>query len=62
MAKVSPFHSTLPGTTVHHDNDDCDDANDLRIRDRAPGSGRLPLCPKCADLTIWRRLTRRLRK
>jgi hypothetical protein len=60
--KVSPFHSTLPGTLVHHNNDDCDAANDVRIRDRAPGSGGLPLCEKCTGLIAWRRVARRLRK
>ena len=59
MPKVSPFRSKLPGTAVHHNNDDCPDANDVKIQDRAAGTGDLQLCEKCAELAGWRRLIRR---
>jgi len=61
VAKVSPFHSTAPDARVHHDNDDCPDANDVQLQDRAPGPGGLPLCDKCLNLTGWRRIASRLR-
>ena len=50
MVKVAPFHARLPGTTAHHDNDHCDEGNDIPIQDRQAGTGDLPLCETCARL------------
>ena len=59
MAKVSPFHSKLPGVTVHHNDDECPDGHDVHIQDRVVGTGDLRLCGQCATLHAWRRVTRR---
>lgn len=50
MAKVPPFHSKLPGTEVHHNNDKCTEGNNIERRNRVPGTGGLPLCSHCARL------------
>ena len=36
MAKVSPFHSKLPGTGVHHDNNKCTTGNNIETHNRSP--------------------------
>lgn len=59
VAKVSPFHSKALGTTVHHNNDSCSEANDIAIQDRESGTGNLPLCDRCARLVAWRGVARR---
>lgn len=48
--KVSPFHSTRPGTTVHHNNDRCTEGNNIEYWYRASGTGGHPLCHHCAIL------------
>lgn len=37
MAKVSPFHSKLPGTRVYHDNNSCTEGNNIEARNRVSG-------------------------
>jgi hypothetical protein len=48
MAKVFAFHSKLPSADKHHNDDKCQEGNDIEQQDRAPGTGNLPLCPHCA--------------
>jgi len=50
MAKVSPFHSTRTGETVHHNNDSCTEGNNIEDRYKASGTGGRPLCAHCARL------------
>lgn len=50
MSKVSPFHSKLPGTKVHHDNSKCTEGNNIEARNRAQGTGGLPRCDHCKRL------------
>ena len=50
MAKVSAFHSKLPGTTVHHDNNGCTEGNNIESYNRVSGTGGLPQCSHCARL------------
>jgi hypothetical protein len=50
MAKVAAFHSKLPGTKVHHNNDACTEGNNIETHNRVAGTGGLPLCDHCARL------------
>jgi hypothetical protein len=50
MAKVAPYHSKKPGTTVHHDNDRCTEGNNIESYNLARGTGGLPLCDHCRRL------------
>lgn len=50
MAKVSPFHSKLPGTKVHHDNSSCTEGNNIEKENRKSGTGGLPKCDHCKRL------------
>jgi len=50
MAKVPTFHSKLPGTRVHHNNDECTLGNNIESYNRVPGTGGLPLCDQCESL------------
>ena len=51
MAKVAPFHSKLPGTTVHHNNSSCTEGDNIESYNRVAGTGGLPLCNHCARLS-----------
>ena len=51
MAKVIPFHSTRPGTQVHHNNDKCTEGNNIEWFFRVQGTGGLPLCEHCKRLS-----------
>jgi hypothetical protein len=59
LVKVAAFHSKLPGTKYHHNNDACLDATNVAVQNRVPGTGDLPLCEHCAELAAWRRIARR---
>jgi hypothetical protein len=48
--KVQPFHSKLPGTSKHHDNNTCTEGNNIESFNRAGGTGGLPRCSHCARL------------
>ncbi len=48
--KVPPFHSTLSGTKVHHDNNKCTEGNNIEARFKKEGTGNLPLCEHCKRL------------
>lgn len=48
--RVAPFHSTLPGTSVHHDNNQCTEGNNIEARNRKSGTGGHPLCDHCKRL------------
>jgi len=50
MTKVSPFHSKLPGTEVHHNNNKCTEGNNIEPQNRVAGTGGLPLCDHCRRL------------
>lgn len=50
MAKVAAFHSKLPGTRVHHDNNSCTEGNNIESKNRASGTGGLPKCDHCKRL------------
>lgn len=50
MPMVSPFHSKLPGTSVHHNNSKCTEGNNIESYNRKPGTGGLPLCDHCKRL------------
>lgn len=50
MAKVAPFHSKLPGTQVHHDNNACTEGNNIESSNRVSGTGNLPKCNRCKNL------------
>ncbi len=47
MPRVSPFHSKLPGTKKHHNNDKCTEGNNIETYNRKPGTGGHPLCDNC---------------
>ncbi|MEV1332718.1 hypothetical protein AB0J20_24460 [Micromonospora costi] len=48
MARVSPFHSVLQ--SVHHNNNQCTEGNNIEPRNRREGTGGKPLCHRCANL------------
>ena len=50
MPRVSPFHSKLPGTSVHHNNSKCTEGNNIETYNRESGTGGLPLCDHCKRL------------
>lgn len=50
MAKVSPFHSKLPGTEVYHNDNKCTVGNNIETYNRVSGTGGLRLCSVCKDL------------
>jgi hypothetical protein len=50
MAKVAAFHSKLPGTTVHHNDNQCTEGNNIESSNRVSGTGGLPLCSHCKRL------------
>lgn len=49
--KVAPFHSKLPGTDVHHNNNKCTLGNNIESYNRKPGTGGHPLCQECKRLS-----------
>ena len=50
MPKQRPWYSTRPGATKHHDNSRCIEGNNVEDRNLARGTGKLPLCRRCAEL------------
>ena len=45
--RVNPFHSKLPGTEVHHNNNKCTLVNNIESYNRKTGTGGPPLCSEC---------------
>jgi hypothetical protein len=50
MAKVAAFHSKLPGTDRHHNNNKCIEGFNIDSKNRVAGTGGHPLCSHCAKL------------
>lgn len=50
MAKVSPFHSRLPGAKVYHDQSGCTVGDRIDPGDRVAGTGDLRHCVLCEAL------------
>jgi hypothetical protein len=50
MAKVPAFHSKLPGTEVHHNDNKCTVGNNIESYNKVSGTGGLRLCSVCRDL------------
>lgn len=50
MAKVATFHSKLPGTDRHHNNNKCIKGFNIESKNRVSGTGGHPLCSHCAKL------------
>jgi len=50
MSQVAPFHSSRPGTAVHHNNNKCTEGNNIESYNRKPGTGGFPLCERCKEL------------
>ena len=50
MSTQSPWYSTRPVATKHHDNTRCIEGNNIEDRNLAHGKGKLPLCKRCAQL------------
>jgi len=51
MAKVSPFHSKKPGTTVYHDNSGCTEGNNIEKENKVSGTGGRTKCDHCKRLS-----------
>lgn len=51
MAKVNPFHSKLPSADAYHDNNSCTVGNNIESYNRVPGTGNLPKCYYCKQLS-----------
>lgn len=51
MSKVLAFHSKLLGTSVHHDNNQCTEGNNIETKNRVSGTGGLPKCDHCKRLS-----------
>jgi hypothetical protein len=50
VAKVPAFHSKVPGTAKHHNNDACTEGDNIESYNRVSGTGGLPLCDHCSRL------------
>jgi len=50
VAKVSPFHSKVT-LDVHHNNSSCKTGNNIETYNKVSGTGGLPLCKFCRDLS-----------
>lgn len=50
MAKVAPFHSSKE-KKVHHDNSSCTEGNNIEAKYRVSGTGGLPKCSRCKQLS-----------
>jgi hypothetical protein len=50
MARVAPFHSSLK-KDVHHVCSNCTEGNNIESRYRQEGTGGLPLCKRCSELS-----------
>jgi hypothetical protein len=48
--QTTPWHSTRPGETVHHDNTKCTEGNNIESHYRKTGTGGRPLCSHCKKL------------
>jgi len=55
MTKVAPFHSKLPGTGVHHNNNKCTEGTNIEAKNKVSGTGGLPLCSSCKDINAQAR-------
>lgn len=49
--KVSPFHSKLPGTDRHHDENTCEIGNNIEPENKVSGTGGHPKCSRCKDIS-----------
>ena len=47
---VKPFHSKLTGTSVHHNNNQCTEGNNIESSNRESGTGGHLLCSRCKEL------------
>ncbi len=50
MPRIQPWHSTRAGETVHHDNTNCTEGNNIEKYYFAWGTGNKPLCYHCQRL------------
>ncbi len=48
--KKDPWHSTRPGETVYHDNDQCTEGNNIEAHYLKSGTGNRNLCSRCKKL------------
>jgi hypothetical protein len=46
------WYSTRPVATKYHDNGRCIEGNNIEDRNLARGTGKLPLCRRCAQLNL----------
>ena len=50
MVRVEAFYANLPGSYVHHNDDECPEGLVIDVGDRFLGTGTLPLCAYCTRL------------
>jgi hypothetical protein len=51
VAKIYPFHSTIPSDrAVHHDNNACPEGQEIPLTNRRDGTGGRPQCERCQKL------------
>ncbi len=50
MPPIATWYSTRPVATKYHDNGRCIEGNNIEDRNLARGTGKLPLCKRCAQL------------
>lgn len=48
MTKISPWHSIKE--SVHHDNTECTEGNNIEAENRRSGTGDKPKCGHCKKL------------
>ncbi len=48
--RVSPIYSKKPGTSVHHNNNQCTERNNIESENIKHGTGGLPVCSHCQRL------------
>lgn len=52
MSKTTPWHSSRVGEDkVHHDETKCTEGNNIEERYRKSGTGGLPKCKRCKDIS-----------
>ncbi len=51
MSQVAPFHTVKPNANnVHHNNNKCEEGNNIEKQYWRSGTGGRPLCHRCAQL------------
>lgn len=53
--QTASWHSTRPQATVHHNNNECTEGNNIENKYKKPGTGGRKLCKRCQKLNTPRK-------